>query len=166
MVRREPQMNMNNSAELRLDEIMNDSGDATMSRTDALIVALRSSKNVFEFVEHFANQYYIYGENRSEFMCWSSALRSSIERDSFHFKQFDNDYDLHQFMIRHGRDQFHFTRRVLSNVFKDISEYTAYAVSESEQIDEVLTVLKDIFYLYEKRVFKNKLNGGEKSIQL
>jgi len=131
----------------------------TIDRVEMLLIELRKKKTIPEFLDHFGNQYYIYGENRSELMCWASALRSSVERDAIHFTQCDSDVEYAKFMERRGREQFHFTRRVVENVFKDISEYSCYVVEEAEQMGVVLNVLKEAYYRWKRESFKAKLHG-------
>ena len=103
-----------------------------IDRPAMLILALQRAKTIGDFLEHFGNQYYIYGKERSELSCWASCLRSSLQRDSLHFTQCDSDEEYSIFMERHGREEFHFTRRVVKNIFKDVSEYSTYVVEEEE----------------------------------
>ena len=132
----------------------------TIDRVELLLIELQKKKTIPEFLDHFGNQYYIYGKERSELMCWAAPLRSAVERDSFQFKQCDDDPMYKEFCSRRNRDDFHFTRRVVQNMFKDVSEYSAYVVEEEEDMDVVLNVLKDIYYRSKRNEFKNKLNGN------
>lgn len=131
-----------------------------IDRPAMLIRALQEKKTVPEFLEHFANQYYIYGKDRSHLLCWAPQVRSAVERDALHFTQCDSDIEYARFMERRGREQFHFTRRVVANMFKDVSEYSAYVVEEEEDMSAVLNVLKDIYYRGKRNEFKIKLNGN------
>lgn len=131
----------------------------TIDRVEMLLIELQKAKTIPEFLDHFGNQYYIYGKERSELSCWASALRSAIEGDSFHFKQVDGDPEYARFMKRHERDQFHRSRRAVTEMFKDVSEYSCYVVEEAEQMDVVLDVLKEAYYRWKREDFKSKLHG-------
>lgn len=130
-----------------------------IDRPAMLILALQKKKTIGGFLNHFGDQYYIYGRERSELSCWASALRSSVERDAIHFTQCDSDVEYARFMKRQGREQFHFSRRVVKQMFKDVSEYSSYVVEEEEDMDAVLNVLKDIYYRWKRNEFKAKLDG-------
>ena len=128
---------------------------------ELLILKLRTTKSVPQFLEHFADQYYIFGSDRSNFMCWAAPLRASLERDSLTFEEYHRNPDYKKFCERHNRPIYHFTKRVLNNIFEEITERTSYMVEETERMDEVLDILKDIYFLMQKNKFKAKLNGEE-----
>lgn len=131
----------------------------TIDRVTMLLHSLQEVKTTTEFLNHFGSQYYIGGGERTDLMRWASPLRSALQRDSLHFVQCDNDEEYSIFMKRRGREEFHFTRRVVKNIFSDISEWTAYVVEEEEQMDIVLNILKRIYYNGLKLQFTSKLSG-------
>ncbi len=134
--------------------------DKTIPRVELLLIELRKKKTISEFLDHFANQYYIYGENRSHFMCWRETLQYSLERDALHFAEY-NDPNYTKFMKRRGRKLFYHTRRTLKNLFDDVAELSCYIVEEAEQMDVVLNVLKESYDLAQRKIFKAKLAGED-----
>lgn len=130
--------------------------DKTIPRVELLLIELRKKKTISEFLIHFANQYYIYGTDRSNFMCWRESLQYSLERDALHFAEY-NDPNYIKFIERRGRKLFNQTRRTLKSVFDDVAELSCYVVEEAEQMDVVLNVLKESYELAQRNVFKAKL---------
>lgn len=147
---------MHNTSTFDISEVL---PSDKIDRVEILLIELQKKKTVCAVLDHFGNQYYIYGQQRGWLMSWAAPLRNAVERDAYHFTQCDNDAEYERFMERHGRDQFHFTRRVLTNVFNDVSEYSAYVVEEAEQMDVILDVLKQIYYNWKRNEFKAKLAG-------
>ncbi len=134
--------------------------EQTIPRVELLLIALRKKKTIREFLDHFGNQYYIYGNDRSNFMCWREALQHSLDRDAIHFAEY-NDPNYIKFMKRRGRELFYHTRRTVKSVFDDITELSCYVVEEAEQMDVVLNVLKESYELAQRNVFKAKLAGED-----
>ena len=89
-----------------------------------------------DIIDYLANQYYIYGPERSNFGTWTSALRSAVSRDAMHFEEYYENPVYREFMEVHGRHVWHNTRRVLDEIFKDITELSTYEVEEREWMDE------------------------------
>jgi len=114
-----------------------------------------------DIIDYLADQYYIYGPERSGFGTWTSSLRAAVGRDALHFEEYYENPEARKWYDGRGRTVWHNTNRCLDNIFKDIAELTAYVVEEREWMDEFLFVIYKSWNLAKKRNFKHKLNGQD-----
>lgn len=116
-------------------------------------------KSATEILEYLADQYYIYGEDRSRFMTWTSGLRAAVSRDAMHFEEYYENPRYNDFMGSRNRSPWHQTERVLENIFQDVEEFSSYQIDEREWMDEFLFVIYKSWMRAKKENFKHKLNG-------
>ena len=120
-------------------------------------------KTALHVLSYLADQYYIYGPDRSNFTAgWTSALRSAVSRDALHFVEYYEDSNARSFYERHSRDPWHGTNRVLEEIFKDVQEISCYRVLEKDELRaEFMQGIYESWNRAKKQDFKNKLNGKE-----
>lgn len=124
----------------------------TISHTELNKILLSEKRTIPEIMEYFANQYYIYGEDRSQFTAaWTHDLRLAITHDYIKTEPNPTQYF-----------QYFSTKHVLNKVFNHISEITAYRVEEREIMDTICKMVEGAYELKEKNDFKNTLAGKRK----
>ena len=116
-----------------------------------------------DVLRYLADQYYIYGRDRSHFTGgWTSALRSAVSRDALHFVEYYEDPNARAFYERRSRDPWHGTNRVLEEIFKDAQEISCYRVLEKDELrEEFMQAIYESWKRAKKQDFKNKLNDKE-----
>ena len=124
----------------------------------------RKHKSANDIIDYLADQYYIYGPERSNFGTWSGSLRAAVGRDAMHFEEYYENPAYREFMEVHGRKVWHNTERVLDNIFKDITELSTYEVEEREWMDEFYYVIYKSWKRAKKINFKRKISGEREYI--
>ncbi len=114
----------------------------TISTTELSEFALRDKKTVGAIVEHFANQYYVYGPVRSGFSSYARDLRRAMADD-----------------VRLGCKYWH-TLRELENIYELCTEESAYVVGESKEL--VCNLIRNMHDKAQAENFKNTLAGKPK----
>lgn len=117
-----------------------------------------------EIIDYLADQYYIYGPERSNFWTWTGALRSAVSRDAMHFEEYYENPEYKRFFDLRKRSPWHQTERVLEQIFADITELSSYEVEEREWMDEFLLVIYRSWKRAKKENFKRKISGEEEYI--
>lgn len=124
----------------------------------------RKYKSAREIIDYLANQYYIYGPERSNFMTWRLDLSRAVNRDSTYFEEYYKNPEFNAYMDADIDAYWYNTVRVLDNIFTDITESTSYEVTERNWINEFLLVIYDSWERAKRENFKNKLaNKPEKT---
>lgn len=136
------------------NETISHAGQETISQGELGKILLSKKKTIPEIMEYFADQYYIYGEDRSQFTAaWTNDLRMAITHDYIRTEPDPTQYF-----------QYFSTKHVLNKVFDHISEITAYRVEERKILETVCEMIKNAYELKEKNNFKNKLAGEREVI--
>ena len=132
-----------------MNETISHPGCETISHAELGKILLSKKRTIPEIMEYFANQYYIYGEDRSHFTAaWTNDLRLAIIHDYIRTEPDPTQYF-----------RYFSTKHVLNKVFNHISEITAYQVEERHMIETICEMVKNAFELKEKNNFKNTLAG-------
>lgn len=134
-----------------MNETISQPGCETITREELGKILLSKKRTIPEIMEYFADQYYIYGGNRSNFTAaWTNDLRQAITHDYIRTEPNPTKYF-----------QYFSTKHVLNKVFEHISEITAYRVEERNMLETICEMIKNAYELKEKTNFKNKLAGKE-----
>jgi hypothetical protein len=123
--------------------------------------AKKEYKTATDVLTYLADQYYIYGEDRSRFMTWTSGLRAAVSRDAMHFEEYYENPQYRNHMDMRTRSPWHQTERVLENIFQDVEEFSSYQIEERNWMDEFLLVIYKSWMRAKKENFKRKLNGKD-----
>ncbi len=114
-----------------------------------------------DIIDYLADQYYIYGPARSNFGTWTSSLRAAVSRDAMNFEEYYENPEARAWYDRRKDGAWLCTRRVLDNIFQDITELSTYEVEEREWMDEFYYVIYKSWKRAKKINFKRKISGEE-----
>ena len=137
----------------------------TISHEELGAIKLSKAKTIPQIVEYFANQYYIYGQNRSHLEAhYYSELRAAITSDAFYFDkpELEETPLLRGFNEEPRQGRYWSTKQVLNEMFDELQELSCYKVTERAIIVQVCDVVRGAYEAKERKNFKLTLAGEGK----